>query len=62
MRKLGMAVVVMLLMVGAAFAASTITKKAGDYTVGLTMEKNPPVTGKNNVDVSVKDTNGGGRH
>ena len=44
--------------IGAAFAANTLTKKAGDYTVGLTMEKNPPVMGKNNVDVSVKDAAG----
>ena len=44
--------------IGAAFAANTLTKKAGDYTVGLTMEKNPPVMGKNNIDVSVKDAAG----
>ena len=48
--------------IGAAFAASTLTKKAGDYTVGLTMEKNPPVMGKNNVDVSSEGYRGGGRH
>ena len=58
MRKFGMAVVVLLLMVGVAFAANTITKKAGDYTVAVTIDKNPPITGKNNVDVSVKDSMG----
>jgi hypothetical protein len=46
------------LMTGAAFAANTLTKNAGNYTVGLTMEKNPPVMGKNSVDVSVKDAKG----
>ena len=50
--------IVVAVTIGAAFAASTLTKKAGDYTVGLTMEKNPPVMGKNNVDVTVKDTAG----
>lgn len=58
MRKLGMAVVVMLLMVGVAFATNTITKKAGDYTVQATMDKNPPITGKNNVDVAITDKSG----
>ena len=50
--------IVVAVTIGAAFAADTLTKKAGDYTVGLTMEKNPPVMGKNNVDVSVKDPAG----
>ena len=50
--------IVVAVTIGAAFAANTLTKKAGDYTVGLTMEKNPPVMGKNNVDVSVKDAAG----
>jgi hypothetical protein len=61
MRKSAIMAVVSILMVvtiGVAFGASTLTKKAGDYTVGLTMEKNPPVMGKNNVDVSVKDAAG----
>jgi nitrogen fixation protein FixH len=44
--------------IGAAYAANTLTKKAGEYTVGLTLEKSPPVMGKNNVDVSVKDAKG----
>ena len=58
MGKFGIAVVVLLLMVGVAFAANTITKKAGDYSVGVTIDKNPPIAGKNNVDVSVKDAKG----
>ena len=61
MRKSAIIAVVSILVavtISAAFGASTLTKKAGDYTVGLTMEKNPPVMGKNNVDVSVKDSAG----
>jgi hypothetical protein len=58
MRKVAMASIVFVLMVGVAFAASTISKKAGDYTVDFSMDKNPPVMGKNNVDVAVKDKAG----
>jgi hypothetical protein len=49
---------VLLLVAGFAFAATTITKKAGDYTVDATIDRNPPVTGKNNVDIRVSDKTG----
>jgi hypothetical protein len=58
MSKLAMAGFIFVLIVGVAFAANTITKKAGDYTVEFTTDKNPPVMGKNNVDVTVKDKAG----
>ena len=58
MRMAGVAGIVVVLLVSAAFAANAITKKAGDYTVDFTMDKNPPVMGKNNVDVAVKDKSG----
>jgi hypothetical protein len=58
MGKLAMAGFIFVLMVGVAFAVNTITKKAGDYTVDFAMDKNPPVMGKNNVDVTVKDKAG----
>jgi hypothetical protein len=61
MRRLVMVITVgigLMLMVSAAFAANTITKKTGDYTVDFSMDKNPPVMGKNNVDVAVKDKAG----
>jgi hypothetical protein len=61
MHRLVMAVTVgiaLMLMGSAVFAANTITKKAGDYTVDFTVDKNPPVMGKNNVDVAVKDKSG----
>ena len=56
-RVIGVSVMVLLLM-GAAYGATTITKKAGDYTVGVTLDRNPPIVGKNHVDVSVKDSMG----
>ncbi|PKN68048.1 MAG: hypothetical protein CVU52_10290 [Deltaproteobacteria bacterium HGW-Deltaproteobacteria-10] len=35
-----------------------ITKKAGEYAVLVTIDKNPPVTGKNNMAVRIKDGSG----
>lgn len=32
-----------------------ITKKAGDLRVKVTIDKNPPATGKNKITISVKD-------
>ena len=58
MRKIATAGIAFVLMVGVAFAANTITKKVGDYTLDFTVDKNPPVTGKNNVDVALKDKSG----
>lgn len=58
MSKITTAAIIVFLAVGVAFAANTITKKAGDDTVAVTIDKNPPITGKNNVDVSIKDSKG----
>lgn len=58
MHKAAMAGIVFVLTVGVAFAANTITKKAGEYTVDFSMDKNPPVMGKNNTYVAVKDKAG----
>jgi hypothetical protein len=58
MKKFIMAVAVLLLMVGVVYGANTITKKAGDYTVQVATDKNPPITGKNNVDVTITDKSG----
>lgn len=35
-----------------------MTKKAGDLTVTVKMDKNPPVTGVNKMDIAVKDATG----
>ncbi len=48
----------LLLAAMAVSSAVAMTKTAGDHTVDLTIDKNPPVTGKNNVDVAVKDKTG----
>jgi hypothetical protein len=36
----------------------TVQKKAGDYALEITMDKNPPVVGANHVEVVVKDKTG----
>jgi hypothetical protein len=35
-----------------------LTKKAGEYTVLVTIDKNPPITGENKIDIAIKDTTG----
>jgi hypothetical protein len=51
-------IAIFLLTAGTAFAANTISKKSGDYAVDFTTDKNPPVMGKNNVTIVVKDKGG----
>jgi len=51
--------IVLLLVVGLANAKDyEITKKSGDYTVQIKIDKNPPVTGENKMDIAIKDTAG----
>ena len=59
MKRLVIAFTILLVAAGLAYAKSyEMTKKAGEYTVLVTIDKNPPVTGKNNVAVGIKDTTG----
>jgi len=59
MKKLLMIGLVMLLSAGVALAKDyEVKKKAGEFDVVVTIDKNPPVTGDNGVTVSVKDAGG----
>lgn len=59
MKRLVIAFTILLVAAGLAYAKNyEMTKKAGEYTVLVTIDKNPPVTGKNNVAVGIKDTTG----
>lgn len=58
MRRTLVVVIALLLTAVVVSTAGAITKKAGDYTVDVTMDKNPPIAGKNNVDIAVKDKMG----
>ena len=58
-RWLWVVAVSMVFVAGVALAKDyTVQKKAGDYTVDITMDKNPPVTGTNGVEVAVTDKAG----
>jgi hypothetical protein len=56
MKKLFVFTVVFLLISGMAYAKDyEVKKKAGAYDVTVTIDKNPPVVGDNNVTVVIKD-------
>jgi len=56
MKRLALIICVLFLVVGLAYAKDyEMTKKVGEYTVLVTIDKNPPVTGKNNMVVGIKD-------
>jgi hypothetical protein len=59
MKKLLTIGFVLLLSAGVALAKDyEVKKKAGDFDVVVTIDKNPPVTGDNGVTVIVKDASG----
>jgi len=59
MKRLTVLTVMVLLLAGTVYAKDyEITKKAGDLTVMVKIDKNPPVTGTNNMEITVKDAGG----
>ena len=59
MKKIIAVAVVVFLAAGVAYAKGyEVSKKAGEFDVVVTIDKNPPVTGDNGVTVSVKDAGG----
>ena len=61
MKRVVLVTMVFFLLGGLAIAKDfEVTKKAGDYTVVVAIDKNPPTTGDNNLSVSVKDGAGAG--
>ncbi|PKN64518.1 MAG: hypothetical protein CVU52_11520 [Deltaproteobacteria bacterium HGW-Deltaproteobacteria-10] len=59
MKRLVIAFTIVLVAAGLVYAKNyELTKKAGEYTVLVTIDKNPPVTGKNNMAVGIKDAAG----
>jgi hypothetical protein len=59
MKKFIVFAVVVFLATGVAYAKDyEVSKKAGEFDVVVTIDKNPPVTGDNGVTVSVKDAGG----
>ena len=59
MKRLVLVAVTFFLVTGLAMAKDfEVTKKAGDFTVIVKIDKNPPITGDNNISVGLKDAGG----
>ena len=59
MKKIFVFVLVLLWISGPAFAKNfEVEKKTGEYTVHVSMDKNPPVAGKNTIEIDITDTAG----
>ena len=59
MKRFTILMVMVLLLAGTVYAKDyEVTKKAGDLTVDVKIDKNPPISGTNNMDVAVKDAGG----
>ena len=49
----------LLLIAGIAYAKDyEVSKKAGDYNILIKIDKNPPVAGKNNMEITITDASG----
>ncbi|MDP1989743.1 MAG: FixH family protein [Syntrophales bacterium] len=58
-RRAWLVVLLVVLVAGTAFAKEyVVQKKAGDYTVDIKMDKDPPVAGMNHVEVMIRDKAG----
>jgi len=59
MKKIALVSMVLLLIAGIAYAKNfEVTKKAGEFTVVATIDKNSPVVGDNNISIEIKDAAG----
>ena len=60
MKRFATALIILLLAAGFVYAKDyTVMKKAGNYTVQVKLDKNPPVTGQNKMEISIQDDKGG---
>ena len=59
MKRFTVIMLTVLLLAGTVYAKDyEVTKKAGDLTVEVKIDRNPPATGTNNMDIAVKDASG----
>ncbi len=59
MKKIAILPIILLLMAGITYAKNyEVTKKAGDYTIFVSIDRNPLVVGDNNIAIAVKDASG----
>jgi hypothetical protein len=60
MKRFTVVLAILFLAFGLAYAKDyTVMKKTGSYNVHVKMDKNPPTTGKNKIEVSIQDQAGG---
>jgi len=59
MKKFATVIFILLLAAGFVYAKDyTVMKKAGNYMVHVKMDKNPPVTGQNKMEINIQDVKG----
>ncbi|MHB8139626.1 MAG: hypothetical protein ACYDGO_14740 [Smithellaceae bacterium] len=59
MKRIILVLTVLFLLVGMAYGMNyEVTKKAGDYTVQVKIDRNPPIVGDNNMMIWLKDATG----
>ena len=60
MKRFTTVLIILLLAAGLVYAKDyMVMKKAGGYTVQVALDKNPPITGLNKMEISIKDDKGG---
>jgi hypothetical protein len=59
MKRLTIIIMAVLLLAGFVYAKEyEVNKKAGDYNVLVKIDRNPPVAGKNNMEIAITDAAG----
>lgn len=59
MNKFMISIIILLFTAGFVYGKDySVTKQAGDYTVNVTIDKNPPVTGDNKIGITIQDKTG----
>ena len=59
MKRIGVIMVLLLLAANVVYAKGyEVQKKAGEYDVLAVIDRNPPVTGDNNISIRIKDASG----
>lgn len=59
MKRVILLLMVLALMIGTAWGKNyEVTKKVDDFTVKVEIDKNPPITGNNNVTITITDGSG----
>ncbi len=59
MKRLALIILFLLLLAGLSYANDyEVNKKAGGYDVKVSIDRNPPIVGDNNVTIGIKDATG----